>query len=165
MFGQRSWAYFRKRTRGHDILTVLSLYSVGGAVHRGLVTDTFQMLFTPKICNSIRRVDKMYSILPLLKMSLYLLCRKFIILICFLALLVYWCLENKLNKRYTCEEIVSALKGFAFADVQGQGFIPIYEFTKLTDELHKISGFETDYEFLTKSRMREIQKLSKKKTS
>ena len=86
-------------------------------------------------------------------------------LICFLALLVYRCLENKLNKRYTCEEIVSALKGFAFADVQGQGFIPIYESTKLTDELHKISGFETDYEFLTKSRMREIQKLSKKKTS
>ena len=84
-------------------------------------------------------------------------------LICFLALLVYRCLENRLNKRYTCGEILSALRGFAFADAQGQGFIPIYESTELTDGLHKISGFETDYEFLTKSRMREIQKMSKRR--
>ena len=34
---------------------------------------------------------------------------------------------------------------------------------KLTDELHRISGFESDYEFITKRKMREIQKLSKRK--
>ena len=55
------------------------------------------------------------------------------------------------------------LRGYQFADVQGQGFIPVYTKTKLTDKLHEISGFRTDFEFLTKSKMREIQKKSKGK--
>ena len=58
---------------------------------------------------------------------------------------------------------MNTLQNFEFADVQGQGFMPVYESTKLTDELHRISGFETDYEFITKRKMREIQKLSKRK--
>ena len=84
-------------------------------------------------------------------------------LICFLSLLVYRLLEKALNKNYTCEDILNTLQNFEFADVQGQGFMPVYESTKLTDELHRISGFETDYEFITKWKMREIQKLSKRK--
>ena len=56
---------------------------------------------------------------------------------------------------------MSTLRDYEFADVQGQGFIPIYESTKLTDALHEVAGFETDYEFLTKRKMKEIQKLSK----
>ena len=84
-------------------------------------------------------------------------------LICFLSLLVYRLLEKALNKNYTCEDILNTLQNFEFADVQGQGFMPVYESTKLTDELHRISGFETDYEFITKRKMREIQKLSKRK--
>ena len=84
-------------------------------------------------------------------------------LTCFLSLLIYRILEKKLNKRYTCEELLNALRTYEFADLQGQGFIPIYESTRLTDELHRVSGFETDYEFLTKIKMREIQKRSKKK--
>lgn len=60
-------------------------------------------------------------------------------------------------------EILNALQTFEFADVQSQGFIPIYESTKLTDELHRSRGFESDYEFITKRKMREIQKLSKRK--
>ena len=67
----------------------------------------------------------------------------------------------KLGKKYTCDEILSTLKEYEFADIQGQGFIPIYESTKLTDDLHKVVGFETDYEFITKRKMKEIQKLSK----
>ena len=82
-------------------------------------------------------------------------------LICFLSLLIYRLLEKKLNKEYTCEEILDTLRNFEFADVQGQGFIPIYTSTKLTDALHRSSGFETDYEFITKRKMKEIQKLSK----
>lgn len=84
-------------------------------------------------------------------------------LICFLALLVYRILEKKLGKKYTCEEILEGLREYQFADVQGQGFMPIYAKTKLTDKLHEISGFSTDFEFLTKSKMREIEKKSKEK--
>lgn len=82
-------------------------------------------------------------------------------LVCFLALLLYRCLEKKLDKQYTCPEILDTLRKFAFADVMGQGFMPAYEVTKLTDELHRISGFDTDFEFITKSKMRSIQKKSK----
>ena len=86
-------------------------------------------------------------------------------LICFLSLLIYRLLEKKLNRKYTCEEILAVLKGYEFADVQGQGFMPLYESRKLTDELHRISGFETDYEFITKRKMKEIQKLSKQRVN
>ena len=84
-------------------------------------------------------------------------------LICFLSLLVYRLLEKKLDKKYTCADILNTLQNFEFADVQGQGFIPIYESTKLTDDLHRMSGFETDYEFITKRKMKEIQKRSKQR--
>lgn len=82
-------------------------------------------------------------------------------LICFLSLLIYRILEKKLNKQYTCEELLDVLRTYEFANIQGQGFMPIYESTKLTDELHRIFGFETDYEFITKRKMKEVQKLSK----
>ena len=48
-----------------------------------------------------------------------------------------------------------------FADIQEQGFIPLYTRDKLTDALHKICGFDTDYKFITKSHMKNIQKKSK----
>ena len=84
-------------------------------------------------------------------------------LICFLSLLIYRILEKKLGKEFTCEEIIHTLKDYNFADVQGQGFLPIYTSNKITAQLQKISGFATAYEFITKRKMKEIQKLSKKK--
>ncbi|HIS56190.1 MAG TPA: IS1634 family transposase [Candidatus Fimimorpha excrementavium] len=84
-------------------------------------------------------------------------------LICFLALLIYRILEKKLNKEFTCEQILRELKDYQFADVLGQGFMPIYTMSKLIHRLHEACGFSTDYEFLTKSKMREIQKKSKGK--
>lgn len=84
-------------------------------------------------------------------------------LICFLSLLVYRLLEKKLGGTYTCCEILDTLRLFKFADVQGQGFMPVYEVTALTDRLHELLGFATDYEFLTKSRMKTIEKLSKQR--
>ena len=84
-------------------------------------------------------------------------------LICFLSLLVYRLLEKKLGGTYTCSEILDTLRSFKFADVQGQGFMPVYEVTALTDRLHELLGFATDYEFLTKSRMKTIEKLSKQR--
>ena len=82
-------------------------------------------------------------------------------LICFISLLVYRLLEKKLEKKYTCSEILETLRKFQFADVGGQGFMPLYKRTKLTDALHRTSGIETDFEFITKSKMKEIQKKSK----
>lgn len=82
-------------------------------------------------------------------------------LICYLALLIYRLLEKKLEKKYTCREILSTLKEMNFASLEGQGFMPLYTRTKMTDDLHEVCDFRTDYQLITKSKMREIQKRSK----
>ena len=84
-------------------------------------------------------------------------------LICFLALTLYRFLEKKLNSKYTCEELLDTLKAMNFAGIQEQGFIPLYKREAITDDLHEVCGFRTDYQFITKSKMRTIQKKSKGK--
>lgn len=82
-------------------------------------------------------------------------------LICFLALVIYRHLEKGLGNMFTCEKILDKLKSMNFADIQEQGFIPLYKRDTLTDALHRLCGFETDCQFITKSQMRTIQKKSK----
>ena len=84
-------------------------------------------------------------------------------LICFLSLTIYRYLEKKLNLQYTCEELLDTLKAMNFAEIQEQGFIPLYKREKITDALHESCGFRTDYQFITKSKMKTIQKKSKGK--
>ena len=84
-------------------------------------------------------------------------------LICFLALTIYRFLEKKLDSKYTCEELLETLKAINFAEIQEQGFIPLYKREAITDALHEVCGFRTDYQFITKNKMRNIQKKSKGK--
>lgn len=84
-------------------------------------------------------------------------------LTCYISLLVYRLLEKKLEEKYTCNQIVSTLKGMNMTLLSKEsGYIPSYERTELTDKLHEISGFRTDYEFISKASMRSIIKESKK---
>ena len=85
-------------------------------------------------------------------------------LTCFLSLLVYRLLEKKLDNKFTCEELLDKLKEMNFADIEGQGFMPLYKRDKITDSLHDVCGFRTDWQFITKEKMRTIQKNSKGKT-
>lgn len=82
-------------------------------------------------------------------------------LVCFLSLLSYRILEKRLDCKYTCDEILSTLRAINFAKVQEQGFIPLYKRDMITDDLHRVCGFCTDYQFITKSQMKTIQKKSK----
>lgn len=84
-------------------------------------------------------------------------------LIYFLSLTIYRYLEKKLNLQYTCEELLDTLKAMNFAEIQEQGFIPLYKREKITDALHESCGFRTDYQFIAKSKMKTIQKKSKGK--
>ena len=84
-------------------------------------------------------------------------------LICFLALLNYRLLEKKLGNKYTCEEILKALREMNFVNIEGQGYVPTYSREKITDDLHEACSFRTDYQFITKSKMKEIQKQSKRR--
>ena len=84
-------------------------------------------------------------------------------LICFLSLVIYRYLEKELGYAFTCETILEKLKSMNFADIQEQGFIPLYTRDMLTDALHKVCGFDTDFKFITKSQMKTIQKKSKRR--
>ena len=84
-------------------------------------------------------------------------------LTCFLSLLIYRLLKRSLAHDYTCEEILDTLKAMNFADIEEQGFMPLYTRKQITDDLHDACGFRTDYQFITKCKMKEIQKKSKGK--
>lgn len=84
-------------------------------------------------------------------------------LTCFLALLHFRLLKRSLKGTYTTEQLLQTLRSMNFADVEEQGFMPVYERQKITDDLHEACGFRTDYEFITKRRMKGIQKKSKRR--
>lgn len=79
-------------------------------------------------------------------------------LICFLSLMIYRFLEKKLGSKYICEELLDTLKAMKFVEIQEQGFMPAYKRVEITDMLHDICGFRTDYQFIAKSQMKTIQK-------
>lgn len=82
-------------------------------------------------------------------------------LICFLALVHFRILEIKLGKKYTCDQILEKLKEMNFANIENQGFMPLYTRDFITDDLHDACGFRTDYQFISKRKMKGIQKKSK----
>lgn len=84
-------------------------------------------------------------------------------LTCFLALLHLRLLKKALKTPCTTEQLLQVLKSMNFADIEDQGFMPVYERQKITDELHRVCGFRTDYQFITKRKMKEIQKKSKRR--
>lgn len=82
--------------------------------------------------------------------------------ICFLSLLIYRILENKLENKYTTENILETLKNMDLTQIDEEYFIPTYIRTDLTDDLHKFSGFRTDKETLSIKSLKKIYNLSKK---
>ena len=84
-------------------------------------------------------------------------------LTCFLALLHFRLLGRSLKDSYTTEELLRTLRSMNFVDVEEQGFMPVYERRKITDDLHEACGFRTDYQFITKRKMKGIQKKSKRR--
>ncbi len=84
-------------------------------------------------------------------------------LTCFLALLHFRLLNRSLKGTYTTEQLLHTLKDIKFADIEEQGFMPVYERQEITDDLHETCGFRTDYQFITKRKMKGIQKKSKRR--
>ncbi len=85
---------------------------------------------------------------------------------CFLALLIYKYLEKKVNrggKHFTTEEIVDTLREMDFLSIPGEGYIPTYTRTDLTNNLHGSAGFRTDTQIVTKQKMRSIIARTKKR--
>ncbi len=82
-------------------------------------------------------------------------------LTCFISLIIYRLLADKLENKYTVNEILKTLREMEVIDTQYNGYIPAYKRTQITDELHQLFGFRTDYEIIGKKKMRNIIKNTK----
>ena len=82
--------------------------------------------------------------------------------ICFLALMVYRCLEKKLNEKYTASEIIDTLREMYVKLEKPDAYIPNYIRTDLTDDLHEKFGFRTDLEVLKEKYLKKIFRDTKK---
>lgn len=81
---------------------------------------------------------------------------------CFTALVIYRMLEKKLENRFTCEEIIGTLRDMSMMIAPGEGYIPTYTRTDLTDALHEAFGFRTDYQITSQKSMRKILNQTRK---
>lgn len=77
---------------------------------------------------------------------------------CFLSLVLHRYLEKKLEEKFTSSEIINTLREMNFMESIGNGYIPTYTRTDLTDALHEKFGFRTDYQILTNNNFKKILK-------
>ncbi len=85
-------------------------------------------------------------------------------LTCFIALFIFRILEKKLDEKYTCEQIIRTLREMTvYRPGEKLGYLPSYTRTDLTDALHEVAGFRTDYEILTDISMKKVIRNTKKK--
>ncbi|MBR3458818.1 MAG: IS1634 family transposase, partial [Selenomonadaceae bacterium] len=94
-------------------------------------------------------------------------------LTCFIALLIYRILEMRLNegctnepgtklhRRYTSTSIIRTLREMDMTRIGNEGYIPSYRRTELTDAIHEISGFRTDFQLSTQKSMQGFCRRSK----
>lgn len=75
---------------------------------------------------------------------------------CFISLFIYRILEKKLDYKYTTSKILYTLKNMEILEHKGIGYEPIYERTILTDELHDLFKFYTDFEIISYKKMKKI---------
>ena len=77
-------------------------------------------------------------------------------LTCFISLLIYRILERKLNYKYTNTQIIEKLKDMEVYEEKGSGYSPAYVRDDLTDNLHEVFGFRTDYEIISYENFQKI---------
>ena len=81
---------------------------------------------------------------------------------CFIALIVYRYLEQKLDNKYTIDQIIPTLQEMDFMKHEGKGYQPVYTRTSLTDTLHEAFGFCTSKQIVPIAKMRNIIAETKK---
>lgn len=77
---------------------------------------------------------------------------------CFLSLVLLRFLEKRLEEKYSSSKIIDCLREMNFIESIGNGYIPTYTRTDLTDDLHDKFGFRTDYQIITNPSFKKIFK-------
>lgn len=81
---------------------------------------------------------------------------------CFLSLVLYRFLEKKLEETYTCSEIIETIRNMNLNKLSELGYLPTYTRRDITDKLHEIFGFRTDYQIIQNKKMKKILENIKK---
>ena len=88
-------------------------------------------------------------------------------LTCFISLLMLRILEKKLGCQYTCQytcdTILDTLRNMRMTKAKDVGYIPSYTRTDVTDCLHEVAGFHTDYEIIKAKAMKGIIRKTKQR--
>ena len=79
-------------------------------------------------------------------------------LTCFLALLIFKIIEERLGKEYSEEQILNTLRDMNVYKLRDLGYLSSYTRTEITDTLHDTFGFRTDTEFISEKTMKKILK-------
>ena len=77
---------------------------------------------------------------------------------CFLSLVLLRFLEKKLEEKYSSSKIIDCLREMNIMESIGNGYIPTYTRTDLTDDLHDKFEFRTDYQIITNHSLKKIFK-------
>ena len=59
--------------------------------------------------------------------------------------------------------MLDKLRSLNLADIEEQGFMPLYTRQVLIDDSHNVYSFHYDFRFVSKSKMLQMQKLSKER--
>lgn len=78
---------------------------------------------------------------------------------CFLSLVLHRYLEKNLKDKYTASEIIDTLRNMNMIKIDEEGYIPIYERTDITDDLHKTFEFRTDYQIVSNKNIKKFLKM------
>ncbi len=79
-------------------------------------------------------------------------------LTCFISLLIYRILENKLDYKYTNTQIIEKLREMEVYEEKNAGYAPVYVRDDLTDDLHEVFCFRTDFEIISYKKFEKIFK-------
>lgn len=81
---------------------------------------------------------------------------------CFLALTLFRVLEQRIGPEISYVELIKTLRSYKFKRFYGVGYSPIYTRTEITDLLHSLFKFNTDFEIISEKNIKEIFKATKK---
>lgn len=81
---------------------------------------------------------------------------------CFIAIILFRYVEKKLDNKYTCAQILEALRSMDFIKIEGHGYIPAYDNTDIIKDLHKAFGIDTAREIISITEMKKICAITKK---
>ena len=80
---------------------------------------------------------------------------------CFLSLLMYRILENKLEHKYSPRNIINTLKEMNSLKIAGYGYKQVYQNTEITKELSKIFNININQDFISLKNMKKFLKDNK----